>query len=89
MDKNLIQKQNARYEFVKNMQESDYIINCRGSGNYSHRLIETLCCGKIPIFIDTDCVLPYDSAINWKNYCIWVEENEVPFIAEKVLDFHS
>jgi Exostosin family len=86
---NEIKKHNSRYEFVKNMQESDYIINCRGSGNYSHRLIETFCCGRIPIFINTDCMLPYDSTINWKDYCIWVEERELPFLDEKVLDFHS
>ncbi len=83
------QKQKVRIEFVKNMVESDYILNCRGSGNCSIRLIETLCCGRIPIFIDTDCVLPYDFAIDWKKYCVWIEEKEIPWIAEKVADFHS
>ena len=41
------------------------------------------------IFVNTDCVLPYDFAIDWKKYCVWVEESELSSIAEKVLDFHS
>jgi len=83
------QKQKVRYEFVNNIMMSDYILNCRGSGNFSIRLIETLCCGRIPIFINTECALPYDFAIDWKKYCIWVDEKELPHIAEKVYDFHK
>ncbi len=85
----LNQKQKMRLEFVQNMAESDYILCCRGSGNCSIRLIETLCCGKIPIFIDTDCVLPYDFGIDWKKYCVWVDEKELPLLAEKVAEFHN
>lgn len=78
-----------RQEFVQNMVESDYILCVRGGGNYSYRLYETLCCGRIPVFIDTDCVLPYDFDVNWKKYCVWVEESELSLIAEKVAEFHS
>jgi len=52
-------------------------------------LYETLSFGRIPIFINTDCVLPYDFAIDWKKYCVWVDESELPFIADKVADFHN
>ncbi|MCC5645075.1 glycosyltransferase family 47 protein [Nostoc sp. CHAB 5824] len=83
------QRQKARAEYVKNIVESDYILSCRGSANYSIRLYEILSCGRIPIFIDTDCVLPDDSIIDWKKYCVWVDEKEIPYIAEKVAEFHS
>ncbi len=85
----LDQKRKVRFEFVQNMAQSDYILCCRGSANYSNRLFEVLCCGRIPIFIDTDCVLPYDFAIDWKKYCVWVDEKELPQIAEKVAEFHN
>lgn len=79
----------ARKEFIKNILDSDYILAARGGGNFSYRFYETLCCGRIPIFIDTDCVLPYHSDIEWKNFCIWIDEKDIQYIDEKVADFHS
>jgi hypothetical protein len=78
-----------REEFVQNMVESDYIFCCRGSGNYSFRFYEALSCGRIPVFIDTDCVLPYEFEIDWKKYCVWINESELPLIAEKLAEFHE
>jgi len=87
--KDLISMQKIRLEYVENMVESDYILCARGGGNFSYRLYETLCCGRIPVFIDTDCVLPYDFAVEWKKYCVWVDECELPQIAEKVAEFND
>ncbi|HAG80157.1 MAG TPA: exostosin [Cyanobacteria bacterium UBA12227] len=83
------EKLRPRLDFVKNMAESDYILCCRGSANYSYRLFEALCCGRIPIFINTDCVLPYEFAIDWRKYCVWIDEKELPLITEKLIDFHQ
>lgn len=83
----LVQK--FRQEFQQNMIESDYILCASGYENYSLRFYETLSCGRIPVFIDTDCVLPYDFAIEWKKYCVWVDESELSLIAEKVAEFHD
>ena len=87
VDLSVLQK--VRHEFVQNMVESDYILCVRGGGNYSYRLYETLSCGRIPVFIDTDCVLPYDFFLDWKKYCVWVDETELPRIADIVADFHD
>lgn len=76
-------------EFVNNIFNTDYTVCIRGGGNFSKRLYETLSCGRIPIFIDTDSVLPYDFSIDWKQYCVWVDKSEIPYIAEKVADFHA
>ena len=78
-----------RREFVENLVQSDYVLCCRGAGNYSFRLYETLCAGRIPVFVDTDAPLPYDFAVNWRQYCVWVDRSELPYIGEKVADFHS
>jgi hypothetical protein len=82
-------KNKARYEYVQNLVESDYIICSRGSGNFSFRLYETLSCGRIPVFIDTDCVLPFDFLVDWKKYCVWIDEKELSQIPEKIAEFHS
>jgi len=79
----------AWIEYVDNMDNCDYVVTIRGTGNWSNRFYEALNWGRIPVFIDTDCVLPYDFAIDWKQYCIWVEQHEIPYTAEKIADFHA
>lgn len=81
--------QRARREFIDNLNESDYVVCVRGAGNWSVRFAETLAHGRIPIFFDTDCVLPFDFLIDWKQYCVWIDRTEIPFAAEKVADFHA
>ena len=85
---NISVMQQVRQEFVHNLVTSDYVLCVRGNGNFSYRLYETLSCGRIPVFIDTDCVLPYDFAIDWKKFCVWVDRTEVSRIGEKVKEFH-
>jgi hypothetical protein len=82
-------KKDSRLEYVQNIIDSDYIFCCRGAANYSNRFFEVLSCGRIPIFLDTDCKLPFDSRIDWKKYCIFIEEEDLPHIGEKVLEFHD
>lgn len=79
----------SRREYVENMFASDYVLCTRGSGNYSIRFYETLSSGRIPVFVNTDCVLPFEEWIDWKQYCVWVEEREVSRIADRVAEFHE
>ncbi len=81
--------QTFRDAFLSNMIESDYVICARGYGNYSLRLYEALSCGRIPILINTDCVLPYDFAIDWKQHCLWVEERDLSSLGDRVADYHA
>ncbi len=81
--------QQLRLEFCQNIIDSDYVVCCSGYENYSIRFYETLSLGRIPILVNTNCVLPYDFAINWKKYCVWVDECELSLIAAKVIDFHG
>jgi hypothetical protein len=79
----------VRREYVENMLASDYVLCARGDGNFSYRLYETLSCGRIPVFVDTDSVLPLDFTVEWRDYCVWVDEREIDRTGERVLEFHE
>lgn len=78
----------ARLEFINNVLKTDYTVCVRGIGNFSARFYETLCLGRIPIFVNTDCILPYDFTVNWRDYCVWVEANQLDQLPEILLEFH-
>ena len=82
-------KLKVRNDFVDSMFGSDHILCIKGNGNYSVRSYETTCSGRIPIFLDTDCVLPFDEEINWKEYCVWIERKDLHSIGQKVVEFHE
>jgi hypothetical protein len=79
----------TRLEFVRNILDSDYTVCMRGGGNFSVRLYETLCLGRIPVFVDTDCLLPYDQAIDYRKYGVWIDAPDIPRIGEKIYSFHK
>lgn len=79
----------ARHEFVENLRRSDYVLCARGGGNFSYRLYEAMSAGRIPLFVDTDCVLPFEDEIDWRSLCVWVDETDVGSVAESVADRHA
>ncbi len=79
----------VRAEFVNNIFDNAYNVCVRGGGNFSKRFYETLACGRIPILVNTDVMLPYQEFIEWKKRVVWVELSEIGKIAEKVMEFHS
>ena len=76
-------------EFFDNIKDSDYVLCVRGVGNFSVRLYETLAMGRIPVFVDTDCMLPHDQYVDWKRHVVWVDYNNRHRIVDLVSDFHS
>ena len=81
-------KKAARQEYAENMMSADYAICCRGGGNFSYRLYEVMSLGKIPVFINTDCVLPWMDEISWREIMVWVELDELDSLDQKVWHFH-
>jgi Exostosin family len=81
-------KMKITQEFYDNIKESQYILCFRGAGNFSIRFYETLAMGRIPIFVNTDCILPLADVIDWKQHVVWIEYHERHRIVEKVLEFH-
>ena len=75
-------------EFYQNINDTDYTVCIRGTGNFSARFYETLAVGRIPVFIDSDSTLPFNSEIDWKRHLVWVKENELSQIEDKILQFH-
>ena len=76
-------------EFFENIRDSDYTLCVRGRGNFSVRLYETLAMGRIPIFVDTDCILPFEDQIDWRRCCVWVDRRDLHRLPEKVAEFHA
>ena len=85
----LSEREKTTLEYYTNIIESDYIFCMRGTGNFSVRFYETLMMGKIPIFVNTDCLLPFEDYINWKDHVVWIEWEERDNIVEIVTNFHS
>lgn len=79
----------ARLEYALNMQGSPYALTVRGAGNFSYRLYEVMSSGRIPVFINTDCLLPFEKWIDWKNQMVWVEAEELHRLPEKIKAFHA
>ncbi|MBN8694539.1 MAG: exostosin family protein [Bacteroidetes bacterium] len=79
----------TREEYAKNMLNSPYALVTRGAGNFSYRFYEVFSCGRIPVFINTDSVLPFEEFINWKEHMVWVNDTDINNIGEILLEFHN
>ena len=69
----VVSRQTTRREFLENIWETDYAVCIRGTGNFSQRFYEVMAMGRIPVFVNTDCMLPFDHIVDWRQYCVWVE----------------
>lgn len=79
----------SRKTFRENILSNHYTLAPRGGGNYSYRLYEILAFGRVPVFINTDCLLPYHDTIPWKEHCIWVEEKDICELPDRIIEFHQ
>jgi hypothetical protein len=80
----------VRQEYFQSVINSDYVVCVRGKGNYSYRFYETLACGRIPVFVDTDSPLPFSDEINWRHHCVWIDHRDMKNIGEIVAShYHS
>lgn len=86
----------ARREYVQTLVDCDYALAARGSetwgssaGNFSYRLYEVLSCGRVPLFVNTDCVLPFDWMLDWTAFTVFVDESELGEVANLLLDRHN
>lgn len=76
-------------DYLNSLSKNAYILCVSGWGNYSYRFYESLREGRIPAFIDTDCLLPCADLIDWRSLIVWVPEKKVGEIAGYVLNFHG
>jgi len=78
-----------RREYVENFLNSDYALCMKGDGNYSRRFYGALSLGRIPLFLDTACVLPLEETINYRDFCVYVDWRDVDRIGDILADFHA
>lgn len=78
-----------RKEFAENMVDSDYQLCVRGSANFAFRTWETLCCARIPLYVDTDCVLPFEDLIDWPKLIFIIDQDDLENIPASLAGFHS
>jgi hypothetical protein len=80
--------QKVRRDFVNNLLDADYALCVKGDGNFSNRFYEALSLGRIPLFVDTDCILPLEDEIDYKKFCCFVDFRDIKNIAAILLNFH-
>lgn len=82
-------KEIPRLEFIENILGNTYTVCVKGGGNYSKRFYETLCCGRIPILVDTDTILPYEEFVDWNEHIVRVKKGDLLRIGDVVCEHHS
>lgn len=71
-----------RREYAENLRESDLALCARGDSNASQRFYEALSASRVPVFIDTDCVLPLEEIIPYENVLLRVPAEEIKRLPE-------
>jgi hypothetical protein len=82
-------KMSVRMEFLNNIRRNHYTLCIRGSANYSLRFYETMCLGRIPLLIDTDCKLPCEDVIDWRNLIPIVPYSKKNKLKDLLLVYHN
>jgi len=62
----------AREEYRRNLLDADLALAVKGDGNYSYRLYEALSLGRVPLFLDTECVLPLEQHLDYSAFMVRV-----------------
>jgi hypothetical protein len=77
--------------FKTNMLANTYALTARGNGNYAQRLYEAFAYGRIPVYIDSDGRMPWDTIIDYNEWDCFVScrINEINDLESKILEFHQ
>jgi hypothetical protein len=73
----------ARREYRDNLLGCDLALVVKGDGNYSYRFYEALSLGRVPLLIDTDCVLPLADRIDYDAFVLRVPLAELSALPER------
>ena len=76
-------------EFFDNIRRTAYTVCVRGGGNFSTRLYETLCLGRIPVIVDSDLVLPWVGRVPWDELAVIVPADRLDELADRVVAHHA
>ena len=76
-------------KFHKNIKNNLYGLCVRGGGNFSFRLGEVLMMGRIPILIDTDCILPFPDLIPYDTNFIRIPIEKIDDMVNIIEKYHE
>ncbi|MEX2170562.1 MAG: exostosin family protein [Pirellulales bacterium] len=83
------ERDELRERYIQSIADSDYVLCIRGAGNWSYRLYETLCLGRIPVFLNTDSLLPASDVVDWKRQCVWIEPRDFRRVPARIREYHA
>lgn len=76
--------QDIRREYAENLRTCDLALCVRGDSNASQRFYETFSACRIPLFLDTDCVLPLEEIIRYDEVLLRIPSREIETLAARV-----
>jgi len=79
----------VRADYRENMKDSTFALCIRGDANASQRFYEALSCGRVPLLLDTDSVLPLEGIAPYERCVIRVPHTEAAFLPERAAAWHS
>ncbi len=75
-------------EFFANIRANGYTLCVRGGGNFSTRLYETLCLGRIPVVVDSDQLLPWRDVVRWDELAVVVPASDLGSLPDRLVEHH-
>jgi hypothetical protein len=78
-----------RKEFVSNIVNNDYTLCVKGDANQSTRFYEVMTLSRIPLVLDTECVLPLEDTIDYASCSYTVPYDKRATIGEQLRTFHA
>jgi hypothetical protein len=78
-----------RRDLLANMLQNPYTLCMRGKGNFSFRLYEVLAAGRIPMYVDTHTVLPFENELDWPSLMPIVRIDRLEDIGPTLWAFHA
>jgi len=73
--------------FVNVTANSKFALCPRGYGLNSFRLYEAMQLQTIPVIITNDYYLPWEDELNWEEFSVLIEEDQIPYISEVLEGF--
>ena len=77
-----------RQQYVDSVFNNSYSLCIRGAGNWSYRFFEALSAGRIPVMIDTDCMLPLEDEIDWSRHICRIPYAQIARAPAILREFH-
>jgi hypothetical protein len=79
----------SKAETFRNIMERSQFTLCpRGYGVTSYRLYEALQLGSVPVFIYDKPWFPWETDLNWDDFCVLIRRDEIQFI-DSILKSYS